>query len=79
MSEPDFRFRASSSEVRTSRSRRLARVGAVRHRSPGSDDRARGSSGIELLDVGCGTKLVKILLDDSLPIGHYTGIDVAPA
>jgi SAM-dependent methyltransferase len=35
-------------------------------------------TGIELLDVGCGTKLVKALLDESLPIGHYTGIDVAP-
>jgi len=34
-------------------------------------------SEIELLDVGCGTKVVKRLLDDSLPIGHYTGIDVS--
>ena len=35
-------------------------------------------TGIELLDVGCGTKLVKALLDESLPIGHYAGIDVEP-
>jgi SAM-dependent methyltransferase len=34
-------------------------------------------SGVDLLDVGCGTKLVKRFLDDSLPIGHYTGIDVS--
>jgi SAM-dependent methyltransferase len=34
-------------------------------------------SEIELLDIGCGTKVVKRLLDDSLPIGHYTGIDVS--
>ena len=32
-------------------------------------------SGADLLDVGCGTKLVKTLLDNSMPIGHYVGID----
>jgi SAM-dependent methyltransferase len=35
-------------------------------------------AGIELLDVGCGTKIVKTLLDNDLPIGHYAGIDVDP-
>jgi len=34
--------------------------------------------GIAVLDVGCGTKVVKALLDDRRPIGHYTGVDVAP-
>lgn len=32
-------------------------------------------SGVDLLDVGCGTKLVKTLLDNSMPIGRYVGID----
>jgi SAM-dependent methyltransferase len=47
---------------------------ALLARTLGREDLA----GIDLLDVGCGTKVVKILLDDSLPIGHYAGIDVAP-
>ena len=34
-------------------------------------------SGVELLDVGCGTKIVKTLLDHEMPIGHYVGIDAA--
>jgi ubiquinone/menaquinone biosynthesis C-methylase UbiE len=34
-------------------------------------------SGVQLLDVGCGTKLVKALLDNSMPIGRYVGIDVS--
>jgi SAM-dependent methyltransferase len=34
-------------------------------------------SGVDLLDVGCGTKIVKTLLDNSMPIGHYVGIDVS--
>jgi SAM-dependent methyltransferase len=34
--------------------------------------------GVDLLDVGCGTKLAKVMLDESLPLGHYTGVDVAP-
>jgi SAM-dependent methyltransferase len=34
-------------------------------------------SGVDLLDVGCGTKLTKTLLDNSMPIGHYAGIDVS--
>jgi len=32
---------------------------------------------IELLDVGCGTKLVKTILDESRPVGSYTGVDVS--
>jgi SAM-dependent methyltransferase len=32
---------------------------------------------VEVLDVGCGTKIVKTLLDNELPIGHYAGIDVS--
>jgi SAM-dependent methyltransferase len=31
---------------------------------------------VDLLDVGCGTKIVKTLLDQSIPVGHYTGIDI---
>lgn len=34
-------------------------------------------SGVELLDVGCGTKIVKTLLDHSMPIGRYVGVDIA--
>jgi len=33
--------------------------------------------GVEVLDVGCGTKVVKTLLDGDLPIGRYVGVDVA--
>jgi SAM-dependent methyltransferase len=33
--------------------------------------------GLAVLDVGCGTKVVKTLLDRSLPIGCYVGIDVS--
>ncbi|MEJ7584752.1 MAG: class I SAM-dependent methyltransferase [Acidimicrobiales bacterium] len=33
--------------------------------------------GIEMLDVGCGTKLTKALLDDGWPIGRYVGVDVS--
>lgn len=36
-------------------------------------------AGIDVLDVGCGTKIVKTLLDHSLPIGRYVGIDVSSA
>lgn len=32
-------------------------------------------SGMTMLDMGCGTKLTKVILDEGLPIGHYTGID----
>jgi SAM-dependent methyltransferase len=35
--------------------------------------------GIEILDVGCGTKIVQTLLDNSLPVGRYVGIDVSDA
>jgi SAM-dependent methyltransferase len=31
-----------------------------------------------VLDVGCGTKLVKVLLDEDRPIRRYVGIDVEP-
>jgi SAM-dependent methyltransferase len=34
-------------------------------------------SGVKLLDVGCGTKVVKTLLDHSMPIGRYVGVDVS--
>jgi SAM-dependent methyltransferase len=38
----------------------------------------RGSlAEVDLLDVGCGTKVVKTLLDGGIPIGSYTGVDVA--
>jgi SAM-dependent methyltransferase len=43
-------------------------------RTIGRDD----LSEVDLLDVGCGTKIVKTLLDSSEPIEHYTGIDAAP-
>jgi SAM-dependent methyltransferase len=33
--------------------------------------------GVDVLDVGCGTKVAKVLLDQSLPIGRYVGIDVS--
>lgn len=32
--------------------------------------------GVQVLDVGCGTKVVKALLDDQWPVGRYVGIDV---
>jgi SAM-dependent methyltransferase len=32
-------------------------------------------SGVEVLDVGCGTKVVKTLLDHEMAVGHYVGID----
>jgi SAM-dependent methyltransferase len=32
-------------------------------------------TGVEVLDVGCGTKIVKTLLDNGLPVGRYVGID----
>jgi SAM-dependent methyltransferase len=35
-------------------------------------------SGVDLLDVGCGTLIVQTLLGNSLPIGHYAGVDVSP-
>jgi SAM-dependent methyltransferase len=34
-------------------------------------------SRVDLLDVGCGTNLVKVILDGALPIGHYSGIDAS--
>jgi SAM-dependent methyltransferase len=34
-------------------------------------------SGVDLLDVGCGTKLPETLLNNSMPIGRYVGIDVS--
>lgn len=32
--------------------------------------------GVRVLDVGCGTKVVKALLDDGWPVGRYVGIDI---
>jgi SAM-dependent methyltransferase len=40
-------------------------------RTIGRDD----LGGVELLDVGCGTVLTKTIIERSLPIGHYTGVD----
>jgi SAM-dependent methyltransferase len=34
-------------------------------------------AGVDLLDVGCETKLAKTLLDNSMAIGSYVGIDVS--
>jgi SAM-dependent methyltransferase len=34
-------------------------------------------AGVDVLDVGCGTKVVKALLDEGLPVGHYTGVDAS--
>ena len=34
-------------------------------------------SEVQLLDVGCGTKVVKTLIDHSMPVGRYVGIDVS--
>ena len=33
-------------------------------------------SEIELLDMGCGTKLVQAILDNQIPIGRYVGVDI---
>lgn len=33
--------------------------------------------GAHVLDVGCGTKLVKALLDDAWPVARYVGVDVS--
>lgn len=33
---------------------------------------------LRVLDVGCGTKLTKALLEDERPIGRYVGVDVDP-
>ena len=32
---------------------------------------------VELLDVGCGTKLAKTLIDSRMPVGRYTGVDAS--
>ncbi len=42
------------------------------------ETRREDLSDVDLLDVGCGTLLVQTLLGNSLPIGHYTGVDVSP-
>ena len=34
-------------------------------------------AGVSVLDVGCGTKLVKTILDGGRPIGRYVGVDVS--
>ena len=33
-------------------------------------------AGIDMLDIGCGTKFTQALLDHDLPIGRYTGVDI---
>jgi SAM-dependent methyltransferase len=33
--------------------------------------------GVSVLDVGCGTKVVKTLLDHQWPVGRYVGVDVS--
>lgn len=43
------------------------------HRTLDRDDLA----GVDVLDVGCGTKIVKTLLDNDLAVGRYVGVDVA--
>lgn len=43
-------------------------------RASGSNDLAD----LDVLDVGCGTKLAMALLEDSAPIGGYVGVDVSP-
>ena len=35
-------------------------------------------AGVDLLDVGCGTKVVKTLIDCGMAIGHYVGVDASP-
>lgn len=45
----------------------------VMRRTLGREDLAD----VHVLDVGCGTKIVKTLLDNSLAIGRYVGIDVS--
>lgn len=35
-------------------------------------------AGIDVLDVGCGVRFSQALLNDELPIGSYTGVDVYP-
>jgi SAM-dependent methyltransferase len=40
-------------------------------RSSGRDDLATAS----VLDVGCGTKLTKAILEQGIPVGRYVGID----
>lgn len=32
----------------------------------------------DMLDMGCGSKLVEVFLCDELPIRHYTGVDIEP-
>lgn len=34
--------------------------------------------GKHILDMGCGVKLTRVLINDPLPIGRYTGLDVDP-
>lgn len=35
-------------------------------------------SDMSILDVGCGCKVVQAILNEGLPVGRYTGIDVFP-
>jgi SAM-dependent methyltransferase len=42
-----------------------------------ADELAGGDLGwVSLLDVGCGVKFTQVLVNDSLPIGRYVGVDV---
>ena len=33
---------------------------------------------LDVLDVGCGVKMTRAIINHDLPIGHYTGLDVNP-
>lgn len=35
-------------------------------------------AGVRVLDIGCGTKLVKVLIEEGRPIGEYVGLDIEP-
>ena len=35
--------------------------------------------GVSVLDVGCGVKFSEALINDRIPIGSYTGVDVEPS
>ncbi len=41
----------------------------------GFDDLA----GLDVLDVGCGVKFTRVILEDELAIGRYVGVDIDPA
>ena len=74
----DFRFREKSSAAHTQERDEWIKSGRfaldLLARSIGRPD----LQGVDLLDVGCGTKLAKVMLDESLPLGHYTGLTSLP-